>query len=72
MKKATGYEYTKRKNNFLIDLQERDLNNGDLILTNRFDGVDQAIEWFTGGRVGHVCVIVTINGKKMVVESKGA
>lgn len=39
-------------------------------MITRFDGVDELIAWAAGGRVGHTCVVVTIDGKKMVVESQ--
>ena len=46
-----------------------ELQNGDIILVSRFDGLDPLIMWGTGSTVGHVAFIIEIDGQKYVTES---
>lgn len=45
------------------------MHNGDFLAVTRFDGLDQIIEWGTGGRIGHSAMIFEIDGEKYVIES---
>lgn len=63
-----GWNMKKRKTTN-VWLTEDDIHDGDFIAIIRLDGLDEMIMWGTGGRVGHTCAVLTIDGEKYVVES---
>ena len=66
-----GWNMKKRKTTN-VWLTEDDIHDGDFIAIIRLDGLDEMIMWGTGGRVGHTCAVLTIDGEKYVVESQDA
>ncbi|CAD8091658.1 unnamed protein product [Paramecium primaurelia] len=71
IERATGYRWQERPN-VVVDLKADEVNNGDFLAVTRFDGLDQIIEWGTGGRIGHSAMIFEIDGEKYVIESQDA
>eukprot|EP01017_Pseudomicrothorax_dubius_P032572 TRINITY_DN4277_c0_g1_i3.p1 TRINITY_DN4277_c0_g1~~TRINITY_DN4277_c0_g1_i3.p1 ORF type:complete len:204 (-),score=54.91 TRINITY_DN4277_c0_g1_i3:516-1127(-) len=71
MKQATGYEWRPRKDiNLLLD--EKYFKDGDFIAITRMDGLDQIIEYATGGHAGHCALTMWIDGQLFVLESQHA
>lgn len=60
----------RRRNNTLLELDEREIHTGDFIAISRLDGVDAMIMIGTGSHVGHSCVAAWIDGQLYVLESQ--
>lgn len=70
MKDYVGFNFTKRKTNF-VDLEESMIQNGDMFGINRLDGVDTMLAWAMGSSTGHVTVALRdpATNKLYVAES---
>jgi len=53
-------------------LTEEEISDGDFLAIFRLDGLDEIIMWGTGGTAGHSAVVLTLDGRKQVVESQDA
>lgn len=72
IKDATGYQWQTRPQDVVVDIDESLLNSGDFLAITRFDGLDQIIEYGSGGHVGHSVMVLKVNGEAFVVESQAA
>jgi len=60
MKRTVGDTFVKRTNK-VSDLTDDEVHSGDFLAIDRFDGLDQIIQWGSGG-VGHSATILEIDG----------
>lgn len=58
------------KNNTIAPVEDVSwIQEGDIILARRLDGLDPLIMWGTGSHVGHTTIVLEINGELHVTES---
>lgn len=60
----------ERREDIVVDIDEKEIHTGDFIGIVRMDGVDNIIMIGTGSRIGHCCVTAWIDGKLYVLESQ--
>jgi len=70
IKHATGYEWKRRKNSDIFNVDEDLIQSGDYFAVTRMDGLDQIIEWGTGSHSGHSVIALRIDGELYITESQ--
>ncbi|KAL9644024.1 hypothetical protein ABK040_005492 [Willaertia magna] len=69
LKKDMGFEFNERPIQ-QIWIDENDLQSGDLVGQLTFSGLDCLLMYGTGGRIGHIAMILKMDGVTYVIESQ--
>ena len=69
MRKSTGFQWRERVD-VDNDLDESEVDDGDMMVIAHFTGSDHIIQYSSGGHAGHMAVAQRINGTLYILEAE--